>query len=99
MKLYKTAHYICDFNECVPDIQKKIKNTEKCLEQLNMNMAEVLIEARKIKSFIGIRETSIEENTLYVPGEYCIFMKIVLENCFLLRVGTHSNYLEYDSFY
>lgn len=99
MKLYKTAHYICDFNKCVPDIQKKIKYTEKCLEQLGNNMAEVLIEARKIKSFIGICETSIEKTPLCSSGEYCIFLKKTLENCILLRVGTRSTYLGGGFFY
>lgn len=99
MKLYKTAHYICDFNKCFPDIQKKIKHTEKCLEQLGSNLAIFLIEARKVKSFMGIYETSIEKNPLYVSREYCIFMKIVLENCTLVRIGTRSSYLRSDFFY
>jgi hypothetical protein len=99
LKLYKTAHYIRDFNKCVPDIQKKIKNTEKCLEQLDSGVAKFLIEARKVKSFMGIYETSIEKNPLYVSGEYCIFMKIVLENCTLVRIGTRSSYLGGGFFY
>ena len=94
MKLYKTAHYIFDFNKCAPDVQKKIKNTENCLEQLDSAMAKFLIEARKIKLFVGICETSIEINPLYTFEEYCIFFKFELGNLVLLRVGTRSIYLE-----
>ena len=98
MKLYKTDHYVCDFNKCLPDIQKKIKCTEECLEQLTSNLAKILIEARKIESFMGVCETSIEKIPLYSSREYCIFIKFVLENCFLLRVGARSDYLESDFF-
>jgi len=57
-------------------------------------MAKVLIEARKVKNYQDIFETSVEKQPLYSPGECCIFMLIKNEDCILLRVGIRTNFIK-----